>query len=132
MFVYLKVKSSLKPKRPTYCHGSVITYLLLYVDDIILIVSSDILRQSIKSKLSSEFAMKDLGPLSYFLGIAISQNSAGVFHSQQKYATKILGKVGMSQCKPAPTSITTSRKLCADVGSRYDDPTLYRNLAGAL
>ena len=44
-----------------YFHGSNIAYLLLYVDDIILIASSVLLRQSIISKLSSEFAMKDLG-----------------------------------------------------------------------
>jgi hypothetical protein len=42
-------------------------YLLLYVDDIILTTSSDSLRKSIISLLNSEFAMKDLGQLSYFL-----------------------------------------------------------------
>jgi len=41
-------------------------YILLYVDDIILITSTHALRQSIMSLLASEFAMKDLGPLSYF------------------------------------------------------------------
>ena len=55
-----------------YCHGSDIAYLLLYVDDIILTALSDLLRQSIMEKLSSGFAMRDLGPLSYFLGIAVS------------------------------------------------------------
>ena len=50
-----------------YRYGSHIAYLLLYVDDIILTASSDTLRQSIMSKLSSEFAMKDLGPFHYFL-----------------------------------------------------------------
>ena len=84
------------------------------------------------AKLSSEFAMKDLGPLGYLLGIAVSRNSAGLFLSQHKYATKILDKAGMSQCKSAPTPVTTSSKLCVDVGSPYDDPTLYRSLVGAL
>ena len=65
-----------------YCHGFEIAYLLLYVDDIILTASSDVLHQSIMSKLSSEFAMKDLGPLSYFLGIAVTCTSAGLFLSQ--------------------------------------------------
>lgn len=47
----------------TYHNGNDTAYILLYVDDIILTASSDTLRQSIMSKLSSEFAMKDLGPL---------------------------------------------------------------------
>ena len=38
----------------------------------------------------------------------------------------------MSKCKPAPTLVTTSRKLCADAGSPYENSTLYRSLAGAL
>ena len=79
-----------------YYHGSNTTYLLLYVDDIILTTSSDLLRQSIMSKLSSEFAMKDLSPLRYFLGIAISRTPAGLFISQNKYAAEILDKTGMS------------------------------------
>ena len=41
-----------------YCHESDIAYLLLYVDDIILTASYDLLRQSIMTKLSSEFAMR--------------------------------------------------------------------------
>ena len=62
-------------------------YLLLYVDDIILTASSDKLHQSIISRLSSEFAMKDLGHLSYFLGIAVTRHAGGLFLSQKKYAT---------------------------------------------
>ena len=115
-----------------YCHGSDIAYLLLYVDNITLTASSDLIRQSIMAKLNSEFAMKDLGPLIYFLGIAVSQNSAGLFLSQHKYATEILDKAGMSQCKPAPTPVITSSKLCADAGFPYDDPTLYRSLVEVL
>ena len=113
-----------------YCHGSNIAYLLLYVDDIILTASSDLLRQSIMFKLSLKFAMKDLGRLSYFLGIGVSRTPTGLFLSQTKYAAEILDKAGMSQCKPAPD--TTSNKLCADVGSLCDNPTLYHSLAGAL
>ena len=36
------------------------TYILLYVDDIILTTFSDAIRKSIISLLSSKFAMKDL------------------------------------------------------------------------
>jgi hypothetical protein len=49
-----------------YRCGSDIAYILLYVDDIILITSSHDLRKSIMTLLAFEFAMKDLGSLSYF------------------------------------------------------------------
>ncbi|XP_057518394.1 uncharacterized mitochondrial protein AtMg00810-like [Amaranthus tricolor] len=111
-----------------YCHGSDIAYLLLYVDDIILTASSDLLRESHMSKLTSEFAMKDLGPLNYFLGIAVNHTSTGLYLSQQRYASEILEKAGMSQCKP----VATSGKLCVNAGSSCDDPTLYHRLACAL
>ena len=66
------------------------------------------------------------------MGIVVTRNSAGLFLSQQKYATEILDKVGMCQCKPAHTPIAKSGKLSVDVGSPYDNPTLYRSLVGAL
>lgn len=49
-------------------------YILLYIDDIILTASSDALKQSIISLLNSEFSMKDLGHLSYFLDIAVTRH----------------------------------------------------------
>ena len=115
-----------------YHRGSDIAFLLLYVDDIILMASSDMLRKSFISKLSSQIAMKTLGPLNYFLGIAVNRTSTGLFLSQQWYAYEIIEKAGMSQCKPVSTPVATSSKLCANTGSPYDDPTLYRSLASAL
>nr|GEX26061.1 ribonuclease H-like domain-containing protein [Tanacetum cinerariifolium] len=48
------------------------TYLLLYMDDIILTASSTSLMQRIISLLHAEFAMTDLGPLNYFLGLQLT------------------------------------------------------------
>jgi hypothetical protein len=107
-------------------------YLLLYVDDIILTTSSDNLRQSIISLLSSEFAMKDLGHLSYFLGITVTHHSQGLFLSQKKYAEEILTRAGMSSCKSCPTPVDTKPKMSATHSTPYEDPSLYRSLAGAL
>ena len=134
-----------------YCHGSDTAYLLLYVDDIILTASSDVVRQSIMSKLSFEFTMKDLGPLNYFSSSTVTCTPTGLFLSQQKYALEILDKADMSQCKPCldkadmsqckpclnadmslSTPVTISGKLCANASSPCDDPTLYRSLANAL
>lgn len=60
--------------------------LLLYVDDIILTGENPQLLSSFISTLGKEFDMTDLGDLHYFLGIAASRSSSGLFLSQTKYA----------------------------------------------
>ena len=115
-----------------YHSGTSMAHILLYVDDIILTVSSDELRQSIISRLSLEFAIKDLGPLSYFPGIAITRHTSGLFLSKKKYATKIIDRVGMSSCKPSPTLVDTKPKLGATTSKPVEDPSLYSRLTEAL
>jgi hypothetical protein len=115
-----------------YRQGNDMAYILLYVDDIILTASSAALRQSIMSKLGSEFAMKDLGPLSYFLGISVTRHSGGLFLSQKKYAEEIIERANMSSSNPSPTLVDTKAKLSISSGNPYHDPTKYRSLAGAL
>jgi hypothetical protein len=61
-----------------------VTDTLLYVDDIIDTASSNAFLQRILDRLHSEFAMTDLGDLHYFLGIAITRSSTGLFLSQHR------------------------------------------------
>jgi len=60
------------------------------VDDIILATSFDSLRQSIMAKLGSDFVMKDLGPLSYFLGISVTRDTRGLFYHKRNMPRKFL------------------------------------------
>lgn len=115
-----------------YKHGTNIAYILLYVDDIILISSYEDLRKSIMAALSSEFAMKDLGPLSYFLGISVRRHKKGMFLSQFKYAKEIIERAGMTMCKSTATPVETKPKLSSVSTVPCSDPHLYRSLAGAL
>ncbi|GJR15371.1 ribonuclease H-like domain-containing protein [Tanacetum coccineum] len=112
-------------------YGPDTAYLLLYVDDIILTASSTSLLQRIISLLHAEFAMTDLGPLNYFLGISATRTTSGIFLSQTKYATEILEQAQMLNCNPCRTPIDTEKKLGPE-GSPVTDPTLYRSLAGSL
>ena len=52
----------------------VMTILLIYVDDILLIGSSIEFISSIINHLNSRFEVKDLGQLSYFIGIEVRRN----------------------------------------------------------
>ena len=51
--------------------GSAITFLVLYVDDILLIGNDVPMLTTVKRWLSKEFSMKDLGEASYILGIKV-------------------------------------------------------------
>ncbi|KAJ9566937.1 hypothetical protein OSB04_002903 [Centaurea solstitialis] len=126
-FTHSKTDSSLF----IFSKGSATAYLLLYVDDIILTASSaDLLRRTI-SMLSTEFAMSDLGDLSYFLGISATRDSTGLFLSQRKYALAILERANMSTCNSCRTPADSQTKLDSS-GPPVADPTLYRSLAGGL
>ncbi|PNX86735.1 NBS-containing resistance-like protein [Trifolium pratense] len=56
----------------------------------------------------------------------------GLFLSQSTYVGEIIARAGMTSCKPSATPVDTKQKLSTSVGTLYDDPTLYRSLAGAL
>jgi hypothetical protein len=111
--------------------GHDIAYLLLYVDDMVLTGSSLALLHHIVQRLRAEFAVKDLGELRFFLGIAVRRDAHGFYLSQQRYAEDILERAGMSTCRSASTPIDAKGKLSAD-GAKIDDPGAYRSLAGAL
>lgn len=66
----------------TFARGADTAYVLLYVDDIVLTASSDALLRHVVSRLTSEFAVKDLGALHYFLGIQVMRTGSGFFLSQ--------------------------------------------------
>ncbi|XP_071718663.1 uncharacterized mitochondrial protein AtMg00810-like [Rutidosis leptorrhynchoides] len=75
--------------------------------------------------------MKDLGSLSFFLGIDVTRNTQGLFLSQQNYAQDIINRAGMNSCNSVKTPVDLSGKL-GNTGSSYTNPTEYRSLAGAL
>ena len=55
--------------------------------------------------------MTDLGVMKYFLGIEIHKTDKGIFVGQQKYATDIIQKLRMTNCKSADTRIAQGTKL---------------------
>ncbi|GJR23896.1 ribonuclease H-like domain-containing protein [Tanacetum coccineum] len=78
------------------------------------------------SSLHSEFAMTDLGPFYYFLGISSLRIGSGMFLSQLKYASEILEQAHMEHCNPCQTPVDIESKLGLD-GDPVADPTLYRS-----
>jgi hypothetical protein len=51
------------------------------------------------SSSREDFALKDLGDLSFFLGIEVKQTNDGIVLTQEKYAYDLLKKIGMADYK---------------------------------
>lgn len=62
---------------------------MLYVDDL-FITGADRLIVGCKRDLASEFEMKDIGMMHYFLGLEVWQELGHIFLGQGKYAVDIL------------------------------------------
>lgn len=111
--------------------GSDITYVLIYVDDIIVTGNNTVFVSSLLTQLQSKFALKDLGDLHYFLGIEVFRDSSGMFLTQRKYALEILTKAGMVECKPS-LSPSSTKPSSLDPVAPFPDVQLYRSLVGSL
>jgi hypothetical protein len=115
-------------------HKDSTIFLLVYVDDIIIASSSSSAVEVLLRDLKSDFALKDLGPLSYFLGIEVKQAADGICLSQIKYTMDLLQRTGMLSCKPAITPLSSIGKLSTHEGEVLspEDATRYRSIVGAL
>ncbi|KAH9684575.1 hypothetical protein KPL70_013597 [Citrus sinensis] len=88
------------------------------LDDILITGSSNAQVTEVISKLSSEFALKDLGDFNYFLGVEVTLSAEGLHLSQTKYVGDILRKAHMLGSKGSPTLTAYSD---ADWGVDPDD-----------
>ncbi|VVA25644.1 PREDICTED: Retrovirus-related Pol poly from transposon TN, partial [Prunus dulcis] len=112
--------------------GHEIVVLLLYVDDIIITGSASGAITQVISALTTEFDIKDLGLLHYFLGIQITKTATGLFLSQTKYVADLLVKSEMFDAKPCDTPCLPYNRLLKEDGDPYSNPKLYRSIVGAL
>lgn len=107
------------------------TYLLLYVDDIIISGDNQEKVIEIKKKLMNKFRMKDLGGIHSFLGVNIYRTEYEIRLSQSNYLQKLLKRFGMEDCRPAKTPMELKPDLHEDAET-VDTSKSYRELVGCL
>jgi hypothetical protein len=105
--------------------------LLLYVDDLFLSGQENLIIEC-KNRLASEFEMKDLVLMHYFLGLEVWQSLERIFLNQGKYTVEILKRFDMLECKPMNTPMEAKLKLLVDTSLDLIDATLYRQIIGSL
>ncbi|XP_042505495.1 uncharacterized mitochondrial protein AtMg00810-like [Macadamia integrifolia] len=112
--------------------GSHITFILIYVDDVLVTGSSSAIIPWLFQKLATKFSIKDLGPLHFFLGIEAIHQMGGLLLSQSRYIGDLLHQVGMVDCKLVKTIMAITMKPSTNGGVPMVNPTQYRSIVWAL
>lgn len=82
--------------------------------------------------MEERFEMSDLGLLSYYLGIEVTQEEGYVELRQAAYVKKVLEKAGMSKCNPMKYSMDPKLVISRDDGGKAVNSTEYKCMLGGL
>ncbi|KAL0411233.1 UNVERIFIED_CONTAM: hypothetical protein Slati_3713000 [Sesamum latifolium] len=117
------IKNDYDPSIYKKISGSSVTYLVLYVDDILLIENDIKILGDIKAWLSTQFSMKDMGEASYILGIKIyrdrSRRMLGL--TQSSYTEKVLKRFEMEHSKRGLLPMRHGIKLSKKQSPKADE-----------
>lgn len=106
-------------------------YVILYVDDLVIISANKITIDDFKMYLMSKFKMTDLQEIKLFLGIKVTRSNDMLMLDQSAYIKTILAKFGMQDCKPVKTPLESKLDYEAlNSDDNYNAPC--RNVIGCL
>lgn len=114
-----------------YRRGNQLLWVLLYVDDVIVIGKSREEVDKFKRSISQKLDMKDLGFLSSFLGISFTREPSGAWLSQAHYVDEILERFGMEKCKSVNTPACIPGKVSEELSELVNQKS-YQEIVGAL
>ena len=86
----------------------------------------------LKHRLTRHFKMKDLSPLTYFLGLEFSCTKSGIRVHQRKYATNLITSARLDEAHTFDTSMELTSKLSAEDGLPLGDPSIFLRIVGSL
>jgi len=88
-------------------------YILVYVDDILIIAKDLELVKDIKKALMTTFDARDLGEAAYFLGWEIKRDRVKktIKVTQQRMTADLVNKYGMKNVRPKTTPMSTALKM---------------------
>eukprot|EP00253_Pinus_taeda_P021721 PITA_21721 len=121
-------------------NGDHVIYLVLYVDDMLLVGNDKEINQYFKTQLSSKFNMKVLGAINYILGMEIKRDRAKrkLWLNQRKYVETILQIFNMQDIKPMkvpiPVGVNLFVEQCPKTQEEEEDksPVLYASAVDSL
>lgn len=113
--------------------------ILIYVDDMLLIGSDNLLLEETSKELITMFKIRDMEKLSKFLGVNMTHTSQFILMSQSRYTKKILTYHSMMDCRPVNTPMDpaqydqiTKKKTANDEENFEMQSIPYREAIGQL
>jgi len=109
----------------------------VYVDDLLIFGADKAKVQHLKIALNGRFSMKDLGPVKWYLGIAIERNRSErtIKLSQKAYLEKVLSRFGMLHCNADEVPMAVGQKLqraSSDYEAEREFTRTYQEAIGSL
>jgi hypothetical protein len=127
--------SEADPSFYTLNNNTGLTYLLVYVDDILIASKTRAEIDAVKSKLMTSFEARDLGEPEHYLGIKITRDrgSKSITLSQELMTTELIDKYGMVEGKTRGIPLSPGIRLSKEEGDPLDTETFkYSQLIGSM
>ena len=122
------VNSHLGTSLFVYHTKDLVFYLLVYVDDLILIGNDLGFINKFVYQLATQSSIKDLSSLSFFLGVEVIPFEDGFFLSQHKYITKLLTWTNMMNAKEVQMPFSPTQNLTLFDDTSLIDPIEYQQV----
>lgn len=126
-FTHSKTNASLF----VYTFYADIVYFLVYIDDLLVTGNSTTMISTFVQPLFRQLSLKDLGHLSFFLGVEVIPAKMGLFLTHHKYI-KELEKVELDDAKDSIIPTSTTTVLLLHDGSPLIDTKQYRYVISAV
>lgn len=110
-------------------------YVLVHVDDFLFAAESECMIDKIVKQIKKRFEIKDLGPVSQFLGIQVNREDAGNFYiNQATYIDKICEESGQQFAKPSKIPLDAGYEKITNktVLKELEEKEEYQKLIGML
>lgn len=117
-----------------YTDKNEMTFVLVYVDDLLIATKDRLKEKQIIQILSNRFKIKNLGQPKFCLGIEINKTRGSTHLTQSSYIRELLEKFNMIDCKPVSTPLAVGTNLHEfQMDEKDSEPKPpYRALVGAL
>ncbi|XP_019101874.1 PREDICTED: uncharacterized protein LOC109133320 [Camelina sativa] len=105
---------------------------VVYIHNMLINGNNNAFLTSFIAHLDARFSLKDLGEMSYFLGIEATRTSKGLHLMQKCYILDLHAKTNILHARPVSTPMAPMPKLALTSGTPLAKPTEYRVVLGSL